>query len=159
MVATILDRIREKYKKIIVGGEGGAGRTTLLCRYVNGYFYTETKMTIGVQFFTKDLKFKEKSYNFIFWDFAGQERWRFFQEDFCKGADGAILAFDLTRPLTIESIDEWVSFLRRWNQNLPIILVGMKLDLDEMKLIPDEICREIVKENNLSNYFPVSCKT
>ncbi len=154
MLNELIDKIRKTHKKIVVGGEGGVGRTTLLYRYTKNYFSSETKMTRGIQIFTKSEKI-----NFIFWDLAGQERWRFFQSDLCKGADGAILAFDLTRPMTLENVEQWVNILRSWDSNLPIIFLGMKLDLADDIMVDDDYVLAFTEKFGLFDYIKVSCKS
>ena len=85
-----------RIKKIIVTGEGGVGRSTLLKRYIDGKFNPNTPMTRGIAWSCKSLDYEGKDVTLAFWDFAGQERWRFYLEPFVLGADGAILTFDLT---------------------------------------------------------------
>ena len=156
MVNEFINKIREVNKKIIVAGEGGVGRTALLIRFTKNYFLSETKMTLGIQFFTQSIDIEKKNINFVFWDLAGQERFRFFQGDFCKGADGAILAFDLTRPSSLENIGSWVNFLRSWNRDLPIILIGMKYDL-KRKFYEEYL--DFLEEYKFIDIIKVSCKT
>ena len=68
--------------KILTAGEGGVGKTTLLQRYVEGKFSEETKMTIGVEFFLKEMEIDEKHCTLQLWDFGGQERFRFLLESY-----------------------------------------------------------------------------
>ncbi len=154
-----INKIRSVNKKIIVAGDGAAGRTTLLTRYTENYFNPETRITIGLQIFTKSLNIDNKNIKFIFWVLAGQERWRFFQPDFFKGADGAILAFDLTRARLLNNIGGWVNILRSWNQDLPIIFIGMKYDLKDSIEVPDEYGLELAEEYKFIEFIKVSCKT
>ena len=132
-----MDKIKECYKKVIVGGEGGVGRTTLLRRYIEGKFFADTPMTIGIQFFAKTIIIEERKVNFVFWDFAGQERQRETIKLFVKGADAAILSFDLTRPMTLENLEEWVNIFRMYNPYLPILFVGTKIDLESSIMVDD----------------------
>ncbi len=57
-----------KYFKIVVAGDGGVGKTTLLHRYVNGEFLEETSMTLGLDIFNKEVEISGKSYKVLFWD-------------------------------------------------------------------------------------------
>ena len=155
----LINKIRKLNRKIIVAGNGGVGRTTLLFRYTKNYFKTDTTITRGIQIFTKCINIDNENINFIFWDLAKQERWRFFQGDFCKGADGAILTFDLTRDFSLDKIGEWVKILRSWNQNLPIILLGTKYDLIDEINVGDEYCMVILEKYKLTDFLKVSCKT
>ena len=153
------DKIKERYKKIIIGGEGGVGKKTLLIRYVEGWFSAETKMTIGVDFFTKTINAGNKKINFIFCCLMGQERARFLHKDFCRGVDAAILAFDLTRPMTMENLGEWVEILRSYNPYLPILFVGTKLDLVDDIMIDYDYALSFKEQFHLFDYMTISYKT
>ncbi len=147
------------FKKILLAGEGGVGRTTLMRRYLEGQFSAETKMTICVDFFEKTLHLDNRRVDILFIDLAGQERWRFFQDTFFKGIDGAILTFDLTRPITLDSLDNWIYMCRKENPQLPIVLAGFKKDLAEDITAYDDLAQLIKEAYDLIDYFPISCKT
>ena len=132
-----LKTIRKIQKKIIVIGEGGVGKTTLLHRSVSNVFVDSTKMTIGTDFFVKKMeKIDEKYVNqigLLLWDFAGQDRFRFVLKDYVRGAEGVILAFDLVRYTTLQKLYDWIDVLKEggvWgNENVRFFLVGTKKDL------------------------------
>jgi small GTP-binding protein len=122
-------------------GEGGVGKTTLLYRYLNGFFMDSTKMTIGTDFFTKNIQItkdgNEISGKMLIWDLGGQDRFRFMMKDYMKGAEGIILAYDLTRLNTLLKITGWVNILEQAkipvDGSIPIILIGTKKDLIDPK--------------------------
>ncbi len=150
---------RERIKKIIVCGDSGVGKTTLNHRYVEGKFSADTKMTIGVEFFSKEVEIKGRTLKLSIWDLMGLERCRFLCSDFCKGADGALLMFDLTRPTTLESIEEWVNICRKEDPNLPILFVGSKLDLKEDIMVDDGYALPYKERSDLFDYIKTSSKT
>jgi len=158
MTNGLIDKIRKENKKIILAG-GAVGKTTLMHRYIEEKFKSDTKMTGGVEFFKKSIDIDNETINFIFWDLAGQDRWRFFQSDLCKGADGAILAFDLTSYSTYSNIEQWVNILRSWDLNLPIIFIGMKNDLTNRICVDDEHALKFKEQYDLYDYIKVSSKT
>lgn len=153
------EKIKERNKKIIIAGEGGVGRLTLAIRYTTGKFIAESWMTIGVEIFDKAEIIGDKKINFSYWVLGGQERFRFFISDFCRGADAAILAFDLTRPMTLENLGQWVEILRLYNPYLPILFVGTKLDLDSDIMVDDDYALQFKERFHLFDYFKVSTKT
>ncbi|MFX1315340.1 MAG: GTP-binding protein [Promethearchaeota archaeon] len=145
--------------KVITAGEGGVGKTTLLHRYVEGKFLADTKLTIGVQFFLKELKINGQRVSLQLWDFGGQERFRFLLKNYVVGAKGALLMFDLTRPITLENLNQWVEICRDENSELPIIFLGTKLDLTNLITVNDEFAIFYKEKYNLFDYLKVSSKT
>ncbi|TXT60148.1 MAG: putative Small GTP-binding domain protein, Ras-/Rab-domain signature [Promethearchaeota archaeon] len=145
--------------KILLGGESKVGKTNVLIRYTRNYFKSDTKITAGIQFFLKTLKFQENVYKLSFFDFAGHPRYRFFQHRFTNGADAAIISFDLTRPESFFKINEWVAFFRQKNKDLPIFLIGTKWDLFFQTVIPDEVVNQFCSQYGLIQYIKISSRT
>jgi len=145
--------------KVLTAGEGGVGKTTLLHRYVEGKFSSETKMTIGVEFFLKELMIDDQKVLLQLWDFGGQERFRFLLKSYVIGARGALLMFDLTRAMTLEKIPQWVNICRKENPNLPILFLGSKADLADDINISKDYIMAYKEQFNLYDYLEVSSKT
>ncbi len=121
--------------KVIVAGAGGVGKTALIQRYVSGSFVQDHKMTIGAQFSVKDVVLDtNEAVRMQLWDFAGEERFRFLLGDYCKGASGAFICYDITDYNTFEQIPEWLRIIRKNAGMVPIILVGNKYDLDNHEI-------------------------
>lgn len=93
------------------------------------------------------------------WDFCGQNRFRFLLKKYVKGASGALLLFDLSNPVSIESADDWIKLVRMHNANLLIILVGTKYDLVNPKTIDNNLSNFLVAEFNLIANVKTSSKT
>ena len=145
--------------KVITAGEGGVGKTTLLYRYVKGKFLADTKMTLGVEFFMKTLQIEERDINLQVWDFGGQEHFRPLLRNYSKGARGALLLFDLTRPSSLEKIDQWVHICREENPDIPIIFLGTKSDLTESITVDDNFALTFPENYNFFKYLKISSKT
>jgi GTPase SAR1 family protein len=92
------------------------------------------------------------------WDTGGQERFSFFKTDFFKGVAAVALVFDVSRPDTFESVDEYFEDIRELSGNIPIILVGNKDDLrkDIGETIPREKIIHMVNQYNLFEYIETS---
>jgi len=157
--------IEESYLfKIVVGGAGAVGKTTLLHRYLHGTFLTNSTMTIGVSFQSKEMYYEglQKKIKLAIWDLGGQERFRFLQANYSAGARAAIVFFDMTRVDTINHLKEWTDMFRaRSSPNIPIVLGGTKLDLvpeDQLEGI-NSIARETVLAHDLACYLPTSSLT
>ncbi|MFX0056862.1 MAG: Rab family GTPase [Candidatus Hodarchaeota archaeon] len=145
--------------KILTAGEGGVGKTTLLHRFVEGRFSAETKMTIGVEFFLKELDVNDHHCTLQLWDFGGQERFRFLLESYVLGAKGALLMFDLTRPMTLENLEQWINICRKNDPNLPILFLGTKKDLVDEITVDDNFALSFKDQFNLFDYLRVSSKS
>ncbi|MFX1573261.1 MAG: GTP-binding protein [Promethearchaeota archaeon] len=92
------------------------------------------------------------------WDIAGQERFSFFKTDFFNGVATVALVFDLSRPDTLENIDEYFKDLREHSGNIPIILVGNKNDLkkDIGEAVPKDKILQKLNQYNLFEFIETS---
>ncbi|MFX1573252.1 MAG: Rab family GTPase [Promethearchaeota archaeon] len=145
--------------KCITAGDGGVGKTTLLYRYVEGRFLADTRMTLGVEFFIKEVDVGRKKINLQVWDFGGQEHFRPLLKNYALGARGALLLFDLTRPSSLDKIDQWVNICREDNPNIPIIFLGTKLDLTDLISVDDSYALRFKTKYNFLDYLKISSKT
>lgn len=146
--------------KIIVGGNGGVGKTTLLRRYVDGNFDESTIATVGVDFFIKQVIYENiGNCTLQLWDLGGQKRFRHLLESFIMGAKGALLLFDLTKMPKINDILNWVNIIRMHDLDLPIVLIGTKNDLEEAIAVDDESANSIKNAFNMIKFVKTSSKT
>nr|MDO8111108.1 Rab family GTPase [Candidatus Sigynarchaeota archaeon] len=148
--------------KLLVVGEGGAGKSCVLHRYIHNEFIHDMKMTIGCQFHTQLLERQNYKINLVLWDFSGQERFRFIFDDYCRGSSGAFVMFDMSRLQTLYETGKWVSIVRKNSkEDIPIVLLGGKLDLlDQTKL--EEVnaaADQVAHEHGFTAYVPTSSKT
>lgn len=115
--------------KIVILGEGGIGKTTISKTFINNSFFTEARQTIAVEFHSKILSDNNKALSKLqIWDLGGQEQFKnmgVFKE-FCRGADAAILCFDLTDLSSLFTIPEWLDFIE---PHVPKFLIGTKSDI------------------------------
>ena len=149
----------KKIFKIITAGEGGVGKTTLLYRYVQGKFLTNTKATLGVDFFWKEFNTKDEQIDLQLWDFGGQKSFRHILKSYVSGANGALLLFDLTNKSSLEQIDDWVDICREKEPNLPIVFLGTKLDLTESLAVDDKAAIFYKDKYGFLDYIKISSKT
>jgi small GTP-binding protein len=148
--------------KVVVGGAGGVGKTTLLHRYLHGLFKEDTTMTIGVSFTAKEVTRPNAKIKLSLWDLGGQDRFRFLQKGYVQGARAAVVFFDMTRLDTMLQVRDWVKMFRECvTPQMPIVLAGGKYDLVDPDMFEstNEYAREIMEELGLSAYFMTSSKT
>ena len=151
--------IRQVALKILVLGDGGSGKTTLLHRYVNREFIDTTTMTIGVEFFTKQLTIDSTNVSLILWDITGQDRFRHMIAKYMSGASGALILFDMTNMASFDSIGKWMKVVHKFYENLPIILVAAKCDLEEFSTVNDKIVQKAKEKYKITDFIKTSSKT
>ena len=149
--------------KVLVFGDGGVGKTTLINRYLTGLFAQGT-ITIGVDFHIKAVDIQGKKVTLQIWDFAGEDRFRFLLPSYAKGANGVIFMFDITRYTSLHSVNEWLDVFRKSvseeeEEEVPMIIVGGKLDLNERRAIPRSDAANIASEFQFDDYLECSAKT
>ena len=145
--------------KVVLAGDGGVGKTTILHRYIHGNFSEFTKMTIGLEFFLKELDIDGTHVTIQLWDFGGQEQFQFLHHSYIEGAKGAVLMYDLTRPSTLEHLDYWVKLCKNGGYDMPIVFVGSKKDIVDELCIQDKLIEQILEDYNFCDYFETSSKT
>jgi len=122
--------------KVILLGESGVGKTSLMNRYVNNKFHEQYKATIGADFLTKEVDIENKTAILQIWDTAGQERFSSLGLNFYRGSDCCALVFDVNDTKSFESLSDWKSeFLDyarpQMPENFPFVLLGNKIDLQQ----------------------------
>ncbi len=148
----------KKVYKILIAGDGGIGKTTLLKILCYNQYFGSQKITIGNEIFLKKGKIKGKDVFFQIWDLSGQERFRFLLDGFIKGAVGAILGFDVRRRQSFINLKKWLGMLRDQNSEMPIILIGTKKDIGYHPTLRPEMAKEFIKQHDLKGFVEVSSK-
>ena len=103
---------------------------------------------------------QQKKIKLQIWDVGGEERFRFLLPTYCLGANAAFLLYDITRPQTLDNISEWVNIVRQKGGNIPIMLVGSKIDLaEEQREITREFGIQIAEKQKMASFGEISSKT
>jgi Ras-related protein Rab-8A len=142
--------------KVIIAGEGGVGKTSIIDRYIHGHSTTPI-MTVGSEFSYQELEYNTHKVGLSIWDFGGEDRFRDLMPIFCLGAHGALLVFDLNRFSTFLQLAFWVEVIRESTGNIPIILVGAKCDLNGGPTEQD--IHDFCQRHEIRAYFPASAHT
>ena len=142
--------------KVIIAGEGGVGKTSIIERYIHGHS-TSPILTVGSEFSYQELEYNSHKIGLSIWDFGGEERFRELMPIFCLGAHGALLVFDLSRFSTFLHLAFWVEVIRDSAGKIPIILVGAKCDLKGGPTEQD--IHDFCQRNEITAYFPASAQT
>ncbi len=149
--------------KVCIFGDGGVGKTCLVNRYLTGIFKSNTTMTIGVDFLLKTLEIEGKKVALQIWDFAGEDRFRFLLPSYVKGASCGIFMFDITRVSSLRNLPKWLEGFYKGTKDsdheIPITLVGGKLDLHDRRSVISSDAVLLAKEYELHDYIECSAKT
>jgi len=145
--------------KIILLGEPGVEKTTLAQKYCFDIFNPSERLAIGVDFYVKTIELQGKTIKLQIWDIGGEERFRFLLSTYCLGANAAMIIYDITNSKTLDQIPEWTKIVREKASDIPIMLIGNKLNLEEFRELNREEGIEIAKKYNLYSYSEISTKT
>jgi len=119
--------------KVIILGDSGVGKTSLMNQYVNQKFSKQYKATIGADFLTKEITIDDKAVTLQIWDTAGQERFQSLGTAFYRGADCCVLVYDITDKKSFDSLQGWsdeflVQAAPQSPTDFPFVVIGNKLD-------------------------------
>ena len=144
--------------KIVVGGDGGVGKTTHMHVFL-GDPYCNHELTVGIDFHIKKVRINGSLRVLQMWDLGGQDQFRFMLPSFLKEAHGFLLGFDVFRHKTFINLGKWVNIFREACPQVPIILVGYKIDKGYHPVVNRKRALEFIEKFNIAGYAEVSSKT
>lgn len=145
--------------KLVLLGDMGTGKTSVVLRFVKGQFFDHQEPTIGAAFFTQILSLTEATVKFDIWDTAGQERYHSLAPMYYRGAAAAVIVYDISSMDTFVRAKRWVQELQRQgNPKMVMALVANKLDLDSKREVQNEDGEQFSQENGMF-FMETSAKT
>ncbi|KAJ6889156.1 ras-related protein RABF2a [Populus alba x Populus x berolinensis] len=125
--------------KLVLLGDVGAGKSSLVLRFVKGQFVEFQESTIGAAFFSQTLAVNDATVKFEIWDTAGQERYHSLAPMYYRGAAAAIIVYDISNQASFERAKKWVQELQaQGNPNMVMALAGNKADLLDARKVTAE---------------------
>jgi small GTP-binding protein len=158
-----MDVAREVSKKICLLGDFAVGKTSLVHRFVYDRFDDKYISTIGVKVSRKVVMVPHDASNsvtkisLLIWDLAGSQEFHSLQSSYLRGASGAILVCDLTRPATLDSLPRYLESLQRLVDNAQLAVVANKADLADQRSISEETLAQTASALN-APYYVTSAK-
>ncbi len=147
---------------MIILGDSGVGKTSLMNQYVNKKFNAQYKATIGADFLTKEVTVDDRLVTMQIWDTAGQERFQSLGVALYRGAESCVLVFDVTVAKTFDNLDSWrdeflIQAGPRDPDNFPFVVLGNKIDIDARVVSQKRALAWCQAKGNIP-YFETSAK-
>ena len=139
-------------KKIIIIGDAGVGKTTLITRHRTGEFERKYIATLGVDVSSLTFHTTHGIVIFDIWDCAGQTKFEGLGEEYYKNASGAIVMFDVTSKISFKNAITWKTYL---DKDIPVVVCGNKIDIIERKVKNKDFSQEF---DNTTKYY-ISAKS
>lgn len=146
--------------KVVMLGDQGAGKTSLVMRYVYDSFYNDYQGTIGIDFHSVNHTSQGRTNRVQIWDTAGQERFRSLIPSYVRDSRLALVVFDVCCEQSFEHAQWWIDMVNRERNidNVVIGLIGNKIDKEDSRLISSSDARDLAKRNGIF-YRETSAKT
>lgn len=149
--------------KVTVIGDGAVGKTSLIKKFTQGNFQEEYIQTIGAQFSKYIEDIKEDRCKLFFWDIAGQDTFHFLRPAFYKASVAAIIVFSLEEnelgKESFKHVTKWYSEIKKFCEDIPIVLFGNKVDLVEEEKLDDSNILKLREKKDILEYYRTSAKT
>jgi len=142
--------------KLVIIGDGGVGKTTLVKRHLTGEFQKRHISTLGVE--VQCLRFDTNYGEIVFntWDTAGQEKFGGLRDGYYLHSQCSIIMFDVTSRTTYQNVPKWFDDLHRTCAGVPTVLLGNKVDCPDRQLKAQNVTFH--KKHGMQ-YYDVSAKT
>ena len=145
----VLNSSLKAERKVVIVGESGVGKTSIINLYVKGKFSERNEVTLGGSFLQAKVPLQAgQVVTLDVWDTAGQERYRSMINMFYRNATAAIIVFDVTNYDSFKQCEFWVKKLLDQEPNCSLFLVANKSDLEE-KAVDYDLAKSFAQANNM----------
>ena len=153
------DKEYELLIKILIIGDSTVGKTNFIKKYVENKFNESYFASTGIDLITTSIKIEGKSFKIQIWDTAGQEKYRAMTKNLFLKTQGIVIIFDISNETSFINLKSWMNDIKEeCSADIPMILVGNKLDLEDKRVIDKERAMEFAKNEKLE-YIETSSKT
>ncbi|KAL4476807.1 hypothetical protein ABPG72_010644 [Tetrahymena utriculariae] len=116
--------------KVLVLGDGGVGKSSILDRFINNTFDPKYRATIAIDYKNKTVDLQKESVQLNFWDFSGHPEFYEVRNEFYKDANAIVLVLDVTLRRSLDGLDMWLREAHEMGvQGIPTVVVGNKKDM------------------------------
>ncbi len=145
--------------KIVLLGDTGVGKTSLVYRFIENRFSTDFKSTLGVNLLKRTVEVEGNQVTVQIWDLGGQEAYKRLRKLYLDGASGALLVYDVTNTASFDHLTEWFNSFIETRSGRPAVLIGNKVDLKENKKVSTEQGKTFSNEKQCVEFIEASAKT
>lgn len=146
------------YVKILLLGDSGVGKTSLMLRFADNQFQESLMSTAGVDFKVRYLEKNKTRTKCQIWDTAGQERFHVITRAYYRGSHGIALVYDAANEGSFKQIEYWMENIKKHaSSDVSVVLLANKTDLPNKKVTPEQ-GKHIADKYNI-NFFETSAKT
>ena len=147
----------DHYIKLLLLGDGGVGKTSLMLRYAENEFSSTMMSTMGVDFKVRFMDLNGERIKRQIWDTAGQERFHVITTSYYRGAQGIVLTYDVTDPDSFKHVNYWMDNIQKHAaDDVRVILVANKIDMENREVSTEE--GERVASEHDAAYYETSAK-
>lgn len=138
-----------KYKLVVLGDQG-CGKTSIITRFMYDKFDNNYQATIGIDFLSKTMYLEDRTVRLQLWDTAGQERFRSLIPSYIRDSSVAVVVYDVTTRPSFLSVNKWIDDVRNERgTDVIIVLVGNKTDKSEARQVSTEEGEAKAKEHDI----------
>ena len=146
--------------KIIIIGDSGVGKSSLIQRASKDNFSEDYKATIGFEFCTFNTKINNKIIRCQVWDTCGQEIYRSLISSFYKSSVLSILVYSIDDKNSFADLNSWINDLKnKASSNIKIFLIGNKVDLNDNRQVEKSEVDDFILKNKIDFFLETSAKT
>lgn len=149
---------RQLQRKVCLLGSFAVGKTSLARRFVEGVFDERYLSSIGVTLSRRTVVCADADVKLILWDLAGGDEFRHANQSYLRGAAGALLVCDLTRPETLDGLDTYAQQLRALTPDAQLVLLANKVDLADERAVGTQAVATVAATLD-APYWLTSAKT
>jgi small GTP-binding protein len=142
-------------QKIIFVGDPATGKTSIINRIIDNPFNEIYEISIGIDFMSKNIRFRGQNTKIQIWDSAGQEKYKGLIPSYIRNSSLVFLVYDVSRKESFDNIINWINFVRNIEKTI-MVLCGNKIDLT--REVEKSEGEELAKKEGLL-FFECSAKT
>ena len=141
--------------KVIFVGDACTGKTSIINRIIDNPFNDTYEVSIGIDFMSKNIRFRGQNIKIQIWDSAGQEKYKGLIPSYVRTSSIVFIVYDVSNRTSFDNISNWISFVRNIEKTT-MILCGNKIDLT--REVQTNEGEELAKKEGLL-FFECSAKT